>query len=727
MSTEREEFDKAYQLLNPNVKKNTTIVLADDKNPYALHISKIKQKYLTPNISKKSSANEDNTVVRVYVSDNLLGCIIGYYSLIHESIFNQSTENGFKNIYYLHYIPYNFAIKPNSKLVYDADVTNEYWLIPYNKNTVKYKTDKISEFFVNETTITPNSIKDNVIMKNYKLTIYSYFPIPTITYYSNNDINKPVILKGYYKLYMFSSDYMDYKIIGHEEINKSVFEDSKKQISIENMQLEVKNKIKLLQSSSKAILSSKNPDVLKVANKYLEISLEGLMNDSGMFSLTYRLIQDQLKTKPKQSHKLIESVTNGHLMSLKHQINTEGLLETREVNTDNDDIKDTPSKLCVYNNLLVDSVDALDELSIIDLVDKTDEPDAHVLHSDIVNYYNTSLGYNLTNEDFKESVKDVSSKSYDLFKRGLFKSSILLKKMSYGLLSFIDDFKSKTKNIMITNSKLINEFSVLKRSKRDLKLKEKTLNLHLVNTVNDNIENFKGETDEAGAVGVYTDHTTLLSLLSEYTLDIKQLKNNFKTINQLESNIFKNKAQLLSFIEGKDDANVLSKLSLNINVFVKGVMSDIYFGNRMYGDPDYSIYYDGGKLDKSKKLQLPNIVKYSITKDDINSQKEIIEGFVNYLSALSDLNDIINSIYSSSRSEEIIVLTNIIKTVDKLSKNKDIDKEELQKYFINIKDLYKSISNYKTIKVNLINDLTKYLYYQIENMENVMKVIHLDK
>lgn len=141
------EFKDAFDLLQKIVKNNCKIITPDDlnKQKFLLHISSREQSTLTPNVSRRSALSEDNTVARVHTSDNLFGCILGYASAADDITNSHPKQKDYKGGFYIYAIDFDYALDPNTKLVYDADVTNEKWLITFNKNTVNYKTRLIGK------------------------------------------------------------------------------------------------------------------------------------------------------------------------------------------------------------------------------------------------------------------------------------------------------------------------------------------------------------------------------------------------------------------------------------------------------------------------------------------------------------------------------------------------------------------------------------------------------
>ena len=99
-------------------------------------------------LSRRAADSENNTVPRITVADTLVGCAIGYNKLYYDFFGDSKKIQG----YDINRFSYDYCLKPNSKLVYDSKVTNEHWLVCFNKETMAYKPTKIGTLFVVELT-----------------------------------------------------------------------------------------------------------------------------------------------------------------------------------------------------------------------------------------------------------------------------------------------------------------------------------------------------------------------------------------------------------------------------------------------------------------------------------------------------------------------------------------------------------------------------------------------
>jgi hypothetical protein len=136
------ELKETIKFYIPKIQNNVTIVTPKDiGQDFMHHISVKRFKDMVPNISKRAGASEDNLLPRVHVAPTLTGCMQGYAG-IHAHQLNDLVINGDGSIYkgfiHIYKIPFKACLKPNKRLVYDANETGEHWLVTYNKNTVVF-------------------------------------------------------------------------------------------------------------------------------------------------------------------------------------------------------------------------------------------------------------------------------------------------------------------------------------------------------------------------------------------------------------------------------------------------------------------------------------------------------------------------------------------------------------------------------------------------------------
>jgi hypothetical protein len=153
------DIDLIKNYLSSHIKENSKIVTPEDlEQNYLLHIATKKIKEFVPYISKHAAPSEENTLPRVHCALTIEGCIAAYPGIarlfirdnynINQTLNKDSYDTTYKGGFYLHKIPFILAIKPNTNLVYDADLTDETWLITYNENTIIYSATIIGELFI---------------------------------------------------------------------------------------------------------------------------------------------------------------------------------------------------------------------------------------------------------------------------------------------------------------------------------------------------------------------------------------------------------------------------------------------------------------------------------------------------------------------------------------------------------------------------------------------------
>lgn len=219
------DLKKQLELYTDKVQKNVEIISKEDLGQdFLLHISgnKLTKTTFIPRISKRQGNTEDRTVPRITCSVDLYGCLIGHAaidSVIFDSI-------GYKPItlpkFYIYSLDFDISLKPNGRLVYDADRTNEHWLTTYNKDTVEYKGNLIGKMFVSEYKVKTTSKYKNSSQVSLTL-IVSIDKDISIKFRDNI-----VLEKGYYIIDNVPSIYNEnvgkVKNIEVKTIDKSEFE-----------------------------------------------------------------------------------------------------------------------------------------------------------------------------------------------------------------------------------------------------------------------------------------------------------------------------------------------------------------------------------------------------------------------------------------------------------------------------------------------------------------------
>jgi hypothetical protein len=161
-----DEMKEQLKLCSDAVINNTKIITPEEiGQDYLLHIAIRKIPEFIPYHSRASAYSEDNTIPRVHTSPTLAGCIIGFSmsgyltsSLIPNNTKkdkNNSLDSSYLGGFYIHKIPFEVALKPNKKLVYDTKESDETWLITYNESTRKFPATVIGRMINSKLEVIP--------------------------------------------------------------------------------------------------------------------------------------------------------------------------------------------------------------------------------------------------------------------------------------------------------------------------------------------------------------------------------------------------------------------------------------------------------------------------------------------------------------------------------------------------------------------------------------------
>jgi hypothetical protein len=139
--TEYEEFQRFLSLQSSEVKSNVEEVTPESLGQeFFLHIATDPPKYFIPRMPYAAGMKENVTTPRITVSDHLLGCMNGYARVLTDF---QNPKH--PHTYKINMFLFRYALRPSIKLVPDADVTDECWLVTYNDATRRYRAIEIGE------------------------------------------------------------------------------------------------------------------------------------------------------------------------------------------------------------------------------------------------------------------------------------------------------------------------------------------------------------------------------------------------------------------------------------------------------------------------------------------------------------------------------------------------------------------------------------------------------
>lgn len=163
---------ESLDLFSPKVRENVTVKHCSEfPVSVAFHITKpgVPNPFW-PRMPASASDQEDKTVPRVIAASTLVGCMNGAAFILdnaRDSKFRPKEERS--NYYVILGMKFEYCLCPNNKLVYDAEDTQEQWLITYNEETKFYRHFNVGEFFIHsiQETITPNKTHNPTLVITY--------------------------------------------------------------------------------------------------------------------------------------------------------------------------------------------------------------------------------------------------------------------------------------------------------------------------------------------------------------------------------------------------------------------------------------------------------------------------------------------------------------------------------------------------------------------------------
>jgi hypothetical protein len=232
------EIENILAVQTATLRANVKIVSPDDVGQnYMLRIDPqpMSRKQFTPMIAYSQANSEDRTLARVVVSPYLLGCIQAVTWIVDKAYRYHPSDESDQQGWYIHDIDFEYALKPNSKLVYDANLTDEHWLIRYNENTINHRPRLAGKMFVAEIRIVPEAKSQNHVYVTFHI---------EVTKQSGLSFNKKLHLdKGFHAVTVKYLDASNKSITGieHSKIDESIYHSSKSlQSSLETRSVQTK-------------------------------------------------------------------------------------------------------------------------------------------------------------------------------------------------------------------------------------------------------------------------------------------------------------------------------------------------------------------------------------------------------------------------------------------------------------------------------------------------------
>lgn len=150
------DIERYLALYPDNITKHLSTLTYSDIGHELYHISTRRQRELVPNISRRSSYKENNTIPRVHTSPYLLGCMASVANIAYKAIYTNTAESKeYKGGWYIHAVDYDIALKPDTTLVFDVNQTDETWLVAYNEAVAVYPAKVVGKFIPTRIEYTP--------------------------------------------------------------------------------------------------------------------------------------------------------------------------------------------------------------------------------------------------------------------------------------------------------------------------------------------------------------------------------------------------------------------------------------------------------------------------------------------------------------------------------------------------------------------------------------------
>lgn len=186
---------ETLEIFSPKVVKNSKVAKNDTfPVPYGLRIDTPKvPKQFWPRMPASAARSEDSTVPRVVTASTLIGCMVGATYVYEYALRLRDYDYECTNYYHISVFDFDYCLLPNKNLVYDAEDTQEQWLVPYSKETAFYEAKQIGEIFLAglSSEMKPNA-KANALTGVFFMSVLRDPGVAVTT--------KQILGKGFYKL-----------------------------------------------------------------------------------------------------------------------------------------------------------------------------------------------------------------------------------------------------------------------------------------------------------------------------------------------------------------------------------------------------------------------------------------------------------------------------------------------------------------------------------------------
>lgn len=186
-----QDMERWLDLQPPAIKKKLVARSFEEAGPmYHMSLDGGIKKF-TPYVTRRTSHDENISIPRVSVAPSILGCFIGYCAAWGDVAYPDLRDKSFKNGWYLYEIPYKECIRPSTKVVWDADYTDEHWLVAYDVSSRQYTGAVIAKMFYSEMIMKP------VVGRNPRLYVKLVVEVMTGTVNFGDDL---ILSTGYWEV-----------------------------------------------------------------------------------------------------------------------------------------------------------------------------------------------------------------------------------------------------------------------------------------------------------------------------------------------------------------------------------------------------------------------------------------------------------------------------------------------------------------------------------------------
>lgn len=145
-----DEKEQIVRYLEPLIGEDInelTLVSAQELNKPLYHISMNPSiKAFTPQVSSRTLTKENRSIPRISTSTSLIGCMNGYQSVMSDMMNREGKK--FNGLFKVYQLPYQFALRPSKKFLPDVDLTDEFWLFSWKRDTYSVTPEVVAEFTV---------------------------------------------------------------------------------------------------------------------------------------------------------------------------------------------------------------------------------------------------------------------------------------------------------------------------------------------------------------------------------------------------------------------------------------------------------------------------------------------------------------------------------------------------------------------------------------------------